>query len=525
VVLYAIPAASNPNAQGAMAIKGDALKFSAVASAAWLLTGCGLISEQQSNFRTQRETLIGALVQEKHYDEALAEVDKAAQFDWTHYEWYRLRSEINCARKHWTEAVADADAAHSYAPSSIKYWMLEQRAAAHEGMGNVKAAIKDCTNALEELPSMEENLHSDDEAIILLERRAKLQHAAGNYAEEQKDLASVGERRKTMQDKQASAYSASRARLVSSPDTARALNEVLALKNPFDENQVKTIISAINGPDVVRGFRQVLLYPSGELDLAIDEQLKVSLADIRVGKRVEFPPPEYQRDIYEYPWGYLELVQYNGLVQHAFLRSKAAQYHQAADRCAEVAQGEVDVHPKRAIDLLNKAIEYEDAAYLHGLRARAYANLKKYQQAIEDHNTLIKMEPRSASYVSRAQTLYSARRLPEAAADLDRAIAIGDRWTSYVLRSQVYMDLGRYHDALSDLEHVLGTNTNRGELFVLRARARIGAKQRNEAISDLKQAVSCFQENADINQRDQAIALIRTIESGNGSIESPPVFY
>src|SRR5262249_43944470 len=123
-----------------------------LASAMFLLTGCGSIS-CVSDFRVKRAAIVDALIEEQHYNEALASVDRALLLDWTYHEWYRLRSEINAGRKAWSEAVADANTAHWYEPSSSKYWMVEQRASVHEAEGNISAAIDDCSQCLAELRS------------------------------------------------------------------------------------------------------------------------------------------------------------------------------------------------------------------------------------------------------------------------------------------------------------------------------------------------------------------------------------
>jgi len=84
-------------------------------------------------------------------------------------------------------------------------------------------------------------------------------------------------------------------------------------------------------------------------------------------------------------------------------------------------------NPKRAIELLDKAIELDPGdAITYLLRGTAYVELKQYDRAIQDYDKAIALDPGDATvYFNRGIAYMGLRRVSQGCADLTKACELG----------------------------------------------------------------------------------------------------
>ena len=107
------------------------------------------------------------------------------------------------------------------------------------------------------------------------------------------------------------------------------------------------------------------------------------------------------------------------------------------------------------------------------MRANAFYQMGRYEEALADHNRVLNLIPDSYSELSNRGNVYTALgRTEEALADYQRAIELNSDYAPvYLNRANLYFNRKRYADALSDADKGIGINEQLKELHVMRGLA------------------------------------------------------
>jgi tetratricopeptide (TPR) repeat protein len=144
---------------------------------------------------------------------------------------------------------------------------------------------------------------------------------------------------------------------------------------------------------------------------------------------------------------------------------------------------------EKAVSSFDKAIKNNPAsgvAYLG--RSRAYLNLGKFDQALEDARSAVERIPDKASaYGQRAIVLKLQRNPDQAAQDLTIAVKLdpGYAW-AYAQRADIYSRAKDHDKALADINAALKSNPNFVEAYRLRAWVLNRMGKCREAYDDFK---------------------------------------
>ena len=162
------------------------------------------------------------------------------------------------------------------------------------------------------------------------------------------------------------------------------------------------------------------------------------------------------------------------------------------DRTADLWKDEEYSDPKKAIELLNKAIQLDPGyARSYGNRGNAYANLKQYDRAFQDYDRAIELDPGFVwAYVSRGVAYIKLNQPIRAIQDMNRVIELepGEA-RSYFARSVAYIKLKQYARAIQDYDKAIGLAPGDAMAYLMRGVAYFRLNQPIRAIQDYDKAI------------------------------------
>ena len=130
----------------------------------------------------------------------------------------------------------------------------------------------------------------------------------------------------------------------------------------------------------------------------------------------------------------------------------AAEPRTAEEFYTRAQQNLVDKQMDKVVEDCTQAI-LQDPDYLEALmmRATAYSNLKQYDRAIGDLDTVLKMHPRATTFTFRGNQHMMLKKYAEAAADFSEAIRrLPTGSAAYELRANAKLRLGDAQGAAED---------------------------------------------------------------------------
>lgn len=112
------------------------------------------------------------------------------------------------------------------------------------------------------------------------------------------------------------------------------------------------------------------------------------------------------------------------------------------------------------ISELTKAIKIKpNDDYLYLLRAHHYLNQKRYDQAITDLTSSIKVKPTAAAYLARAKVLFDKGQFKASIVDSSKVIELDQKqWIAYEIRANCYLKNGPYESSTQDWKKAIALN-------------------------------------------------------------------
>jgi len=149
-------------------------------------------------------------------------------------------------------------------------------------------------------------------------------------------------------------------------------------------------------------------------------------------------------------------------------------------------------NPRRAIDLLNKAIELDPGlAGAHYNRGTAYDGLKQHGRAIQDFDKAIELDPDFAmAYSNRGNAYGGLKQYGRAIQDFDKAIELEpDLAMAYSNRGNAYGGLKQYGRAIQDFDKAIELDPGLAVAYNNRGLAYMNLKQFKRAIQNNNKAI------------------------------------
>ena len=155
----------------------------------------------------------------------------------------------------------------------------------------------------------------------------------------------------------------------------------------------------------------------------------------------------------------------------------------------------------RGIDAAPSGIDPNLLSAAYVLRGNSYSELAKYDLAIRDYTTLIRMYPNAARYrVFRGRTYYLAKNYDRAIKELTDAIRLDPKgYVAYFWRALCHDAQRNVELALADTNASLARNPDHAASLTLRADIRVGLKDYAAAAADAARALSLAPESANTN--------------------------
>ena len=145
----------------------------------------------------------------------------------------------------------------------------------------------------------------------------------------------------------------------------------------------------------------------------------------------------------------------------------------------------------KAIEFYTEAIGIDNNKYAYANRARAYLELKRYQEAINDYNQTIKLDSKYVgAFVNRARAYLGLMQYQKAIADYNQAIELNSKCIeAYVNRAIAYSELKRYQAAIDSCNQAIKLDSKCVGAYVNRAIAYSELEQYEAAIADCNKAI------------------------------------
>jgi tetratricopeptide (TPR) repeat protein len=146
-----------------------------------------------------------------------------------------------------------------------------------------------------------------------------------------------------------------------------------------------------------------------------------------------------------------------------------------ADKLRECRTGKGDAAVAACTQYLGAGnLSDKENAFAHMLRAQAYIDQQKYQQAFDDYAAATEAQPRDAdTWFNHAVLAARLSRLDVAVADLTQAIALRPGWAqAYVARGAMYLALRENRKALDDDTKALTLEPANPDALADKARAQ-----------------------------------------------------
>ena len=147
----------------------------------------------------------------------------------------------------------------------------------------------------------------------------------------------------------------------------------------------------------------------------------------------------------------------------------------------------------QALPLLNEAATLmPEVASVHWDRARAYQNLKRYDDALADCNDAIRLEPNNKmGFMVRGSVSHDIGNEGNAVSDLTKVIELDPKNPmAYNNRAWSYTAMGNYDAALKDVDTAITLDRNASTFYDTRAVALYLTDRCDEALKDLSKATA-----------------------------------
>ena len=167
-------------------------------------------------------------------------------------------------------------------------------------------------------------------------------------------------------------------------------------------------------------------------------------------------------------------------------KNMAISYNNRGNAYAELKQYE------NAIEDFNKAIEVNPKfAEAYNNRGPAYAELKQYGRAIEDYNRAIELNPKFAkAYNNRGIAYAKLKQHERVIEDFNKAIDINPKFAeAYNNRGLAYAELEQYGRAIEDFNKAIDINPEDAKAYYNRGADYYTLKQYENAIEDYNKAI------------------------------------
>ena len=149
-------------------------------------------------------------------------------------------------------------------------------------------------------------------------------------------------------------------------------------------------------------------------------------------------------------------------------------------------------NPKKAIELLNKAIELDpDYTEAYWIRGHIYYDLKRRDRAIQDHDKAIELNPQYGySYLNRGKDYFFRKQYLKAIQSYNKLIELHPNFIlSYINRGDAYVALEQYIKAIESYNKAIELDPKDSHIYECRGGAYSNLKQYIKAIQDYNKAI------------------------------------
>ena len=146
----------------------------------------------------------------------------------------------------------------------------------------------------------------------------------------------------------------------------------------------------------------------------------------------------------------------------------------------------------KQIDYYSKSIKFNPKDHLsYYNRAFAFAELKQYENAIQDLNITLQIDPTyTNAYINRGLAFNNLKQFDKALEDYTRAIELDpDSALAFGNRSLVNYDLMQYEKTIEDCNKAIEINPNYTNAYINRGLAYSNLKKFDEALNDYNKAI------------------------------------
>ena len=177
-----------------------------------------------------------------------------------------------------------------------------------------------------------------------------------------------------------------------------------------------------------------------------------------------------------------------------------------------LAMNDLDEFDKSGVNLVRGLRLNPQVSKVNYTRGLAFLSFGQYQRSIDFFDQAIQLDPDDPiPYISRGLANAHLGRNQQATGDIDQAMEIFEASLSIVdedrysanalfLQGRAYQDLGQADSAIKLLTLAVRLHSNDPQAYINRANAYHDMSRYNEAVSDLDQAISLFQDRRDAAQ-------------------------
>ncbi|MCH8832028.1 MAG: tetratricopeptide repeat protein, partial [Chloroflexi bacterium] len=177
-----------------------------------------------------------------------------------------------------------------------------------------------------------------------------------------------------------------------------------------------------------------------------------------------------------------------------------------------LAMNDLDEFDKSGVNLVRGLRLNPQVSKVNYTRGLAFLSLGQYQRSIDFFDQAIQLDPDDpVPYISRGLANAHLGRNQQATRDIDQAMEIfevslsivdEDRYSANALflQGRAYQGLGQADSAIKLLTLAVRLHSNDPQAYINRANAYHDMSRYNEAVSDLDQAISLFQDRRDAAQ-------------------------
>ena len=130
--------------------------------------------------------------------------------------------------------------------------------------------------------------------------------------------------------------------------------------------------------------------------------------------------------------------------------------------------------------------------------AMANLNARKFQEAYNDYDQLLRLDLNSSYFIGRSAALIGLKKFGKALEDCNKAVALSPKDTLvYVARARAFHDLEKYDKAIADFDRVIKMAPNQPGGYNGRAWTEIALGKYDLALKDVDKALKLNSEMAD----------------------------